>query len=363
MKRQQRPITFRCRVAAIAAALCLGAGQASANDRFIFAWPSAINSGVAPLSFAKQLGYFDAEKLDVQVQVLAGTAVIVPQLLAGNIDAAYSSLEPLVISRQPGKPNFPLRFVYNLFPRSIWEFVVAEKSPIRKISDLRGKTIGVFALTSGNIFMTRAILQDAGVPWSEVKLQGVGTGVAAFEALRTGQIDALNLFDTAHVRLTQSGTAIRHLEVPPKMQNLSSHGVQVTDVKLRQNRDILERFGRALTKGSIACNANLPACVRAFWAEYPSFKPTTGSEDVNLRREIEVLQARMPNLLPAGRDATVQYGAFTEEDWKVLIEALKAGGEVTDTAIPLASLYSNDLVAAYNRFDKTAVEQEARDKK
>jgi NitT/TauT family transport system substrate-binding protein len=351
------------RCVAIVVALCTCAGAAFAQDRFIFVWPSAINSGVAPLSFARQLGYFEAEKLDVQIQVLSGTAVIVPQLLAGKVDAAYASLEPLVISRQPGKPNFPLRFVYNLFPRSIWEFVVPEKSPIQKISDLRGKTIGVFALTSGNIFMTRAILQDAGVPWNEVKLQAVGTGVAAFEALRNGQIDVLNLFDTAHVRLEQSGTAIRRLEVPAKMQNLSSHGIEVTEAKLKQNPELLERFGRALTKGSIACTANLPACVRAYWQDYPALKPATGVEEENLKREVEVLRIRMPNLLPPGRDKTVPTGAFTEEDWKVLIEALKAGGEVTDPNIPLSTLYTNALVPAYNRFDRAKVEEEARAKR
>ena len=351
------------RCVAIAVALCTCAGAAFAQDRFIFVWPSAINSGVAPLSFARQLGYFEAEKLDVQIQVLSGTAVIVPQLLAGKVDAAYASLEPLVISRQPGKPNFPLRFVYNLFPRSIWEFVVPEKSPIQKISDLRGKTIGVFALTSGNIFMTRAILQDAGVPWNEVKLQAVGTGVAAFEALRNGQIDVLNLFDTAHVRLEQSGTAIRRLEVPAKMQNLSSHGIEVTEAKLKQNPELLERFGRALTKGSIACSANLPACVRAYWQDYPALKPATGAEEENLKREVEVLRIRMPNLLPPGRDKTVPTGAFTEEDWKVLIEALKAGGEVTDPNIPLSTLYTNALVPGYNRFDRATVEEEARAKR
>lgn len=344
-----------------ATAACATASEA--KDNFIFAWPSAINSGVAPLSFARQLGYFDAENLDVQIQVLTGSGVIVPQLLAGKIDAAYASLEPLVISRQPGKPNFPLRFVYNLFPRSIWEFVVPANSPIKKLSDLKGKTIGELALGSGNIFMTRAILQDAGVPWSDVKLQAVGTGVAAFEALRNGQIDVLNLFDTAHVRLEQSGTAIRRLEVPEKMQNLSSHGIQVTEEKLAKSAPQLEGFGRALTKGILACRANLPACVRAYWANYPELRPKTGSEEDNLKAEVQVLEIRMGNLLPPGRGTKDPYGAFTDTDWKELIEALKTGGEVTNTAIPMDTLYTNALVPAYNKFDLKAVEAQARAQK
>ena len=358
-----KDVSFRRRACTIflAAAMAFGlTGHAQAKDVFTFAWPSAINSGVAPLSFARQLGYFNAENLDVKVQVLTGSGVIIPQLLAGKIDAAYSSLEPLVISRQPGKPNFPLVFVYNLFPRSIWEFVVRKDSPIQTLADLKGKTVGELALSSGNIYMTRAILQDAGVSWSDVKLQGVGTGVAAFEALRSGQIDVLNLFDTAHVRLEQSGTAIRRLAVPEKIQNLSSHGIQVTDEKLRRDAGQLEGFGRALTKGILACNANLPACVRAYWSNYPELRPTTGSETENLQREVEVLEVRMRNLLPPGSGTSRPYGAFSDEDWTKLIEALKTGGEVTETAIPLKTLYTNALVPSFNRFDAAEVEKQAR---
>lgn len=362
MKRSRvQRLTWALGVAVASMSGFASAGQA--KDKFIFAWPSAINSGVAPLSFARQLGYFDAENLDVQVQVLTGSGVIVPQLLAGKIDAAYASLEPLVISRQPGRPNFPLRFVYNLFPRSIWEFVVPAASPIKQLSDLKGKTIGELALGSGNIFMTRAILQDAGVKWSDVKVQAVGTGVAAFEALRSGQIDVLNLFDTAHVRLEQSGVPIRRLEVPARMQNLSSHGIQVTEEKFTKNAAQLEGFGRALTKGIIACNANLPACIRAYWANYPELAPKTGTDEDNLKAEVRVLKVRMQNLLPPGRGTTHPYGSFTDDDWKELIEALKAGGEVTDAAIPMNTLYSNALVPAYNRFDVKAVEAQAKAQK
>ena len=336
------------------------ASPALARDNFTFAWPSAINSGVAPFTFARQLGYFAAEDMDLRIQVLTGSGVIIPQLMAGQIDAAYASLEPLVIARQPGRPNFPLRFIYNLFPRSIWEFAVLENSPIRSVADLRGKTIGVLALSSGNIYMTRAILQAAGVPWNEVRLQAVGTGVSAFEALRTGQIDMLNLFDTAHIRMEQAGTAIRRLDIPPALLNASSHGVSVTQAALQRNPGLFERFGRALTKGTIACNANLEACVRSYWAAYPALRPTSGTEEENLRREVQVLTLRMRNLLPPGSGTTRPHGQFSDADWTVLIEALRAGGEVTNTNIPMDTLYTNALVPAFNRFDAAAVEAEAR---
>lgn len=347
----------------VAGALVLGSlfpTGAEARDRFVFAWPSAINSGVAPLTFARKLGYFDAENISLEVQVLTGSGVIIPQLLAGTAQAAYASLEPIIISRQPNKPNFPIRFIYNYMPRSIWEFAVLRDGPIRTLADLKGKTIGVLALSAGNLYMVRAMLQDAGVAWSDVKLQSVGTGVAAFEALRSGQIQALNLFDTAHVRLEQSGTAIRRLPVAPRFQELSSHGILVTDALLASKPDLLARFGRALTKGNIACNANLPACIRSYWEAYPALRPSTGTEEENLRREVQVLEYRMKNLLHVPAGTTGQYGRFSDADWTTLVDALKAGGEVTRTDVPLSSYFTNQLVPDFNRFDVDQVAREAR---
>ncbi|MBN8943163.1 MAG: ABC transporter substrate-binding protein [Rhizobiales bacterium] len=350
----------RAIAAAIAALGAFLAAPAEAKDRFVFAWPSAINSGVAPLTFARKLGYFDAENLDTEIQVLSGSGVIIPQLMSGTVQAAYASLEPIVISRQPGKPNFPLRFVYNYLPRSVWEFAVPRDSPIQSLADMKGKTLGVFALSSGNLYMVRAMLQAAGVSWSDVKLQSVGTGVAAFEALRTGQIHVLNLFDTAHVRLEQSGTAIRRLPVPPQFQELSSHGILVTDALLASKPDLLARFGRALAKGNIACNANLAACINSYWEAYPALRPSSGVEADNRRREIEVLEHRMRNLLHVREGRSGQYGRFADEDWTTLVEALRAGGEVTRTDVPLDAYFTNRLVPEFNRFDVEQVIREAR---
>jgi len=348
-------------VLAVCLAFCaLGHGAAEAKDKFVFAWPSAINSGVAPLTFAAQLGYFDKEDLDVPIQVLTGSGVIIPQLLAGNIQGAYSSLEPLVIARQPGKPNYPIIFAYNYLRRSIWEYAVLADSPIKTFADLKGAKIGVLALSSGNIFMTRAIVEQQGVPWNDIKLLSVGTGVAAFDALKTGQIQMLNLFDTADVRLEQEGTKIRRLQVPPEFEGLSSHGISITQALMKDNPGLVARFGRALTKGTLACQANLEACVHSYWAAYPALRPAPDAQADAMKKEKEVLAVRMTNLTYFRPGSKEQMGAFSEQDWTKLIEALKVGGEVTKTDIPLDSLYSNALVADYNRFDLGEVLSQAK---
>lgn len=357
-----RPLNWiKATTAALGIACALTAPTvAAAKDKFVFAWPSAINSGVAPLSFAQQLGYFDQENIDLQVQVLTGSGAIIPQLVSGNIQGAYSSLESLPIARQPGKPNVPIVFVYNFLRNSIWEFAVPQDSSIKSFADMKGKTIGVLALSSGNIFTTRAILEQQGVDWKNVRLLAVGTGVAAFEALKSNQIQVLNLFDTAHVRLEQSGMKIRRIPAPKDFNGLPSHGISVAQRLLSEKPDLVARFGRALTKGTIACNVNLEACVRAYWAAYPALRPPAGTEADALKREKEVLAVRMKSLLYFRDGEQRQMGSFAQADWTKLLQVLKDGEQIGSTTIPMDSLYTNVLVPKFNSFDKAAVEEQAR---
>jgi len=345
---------------AATAALCALALPASAKDKFIYGVPSAISSAIANFVFAKELGYFDQENIEVEFVPLSGSSVIIPQLLSGQIHASGASMEPLVIARQPGKQNFPLKFVYNYLRNSVWELAVTADSPVRTIADLKGKSIGVVSLGSGNVYTTRAILAASGVDPKSVTLQPVGFGGQAFQALKTNQIQALNLWDSAHAALEASGTAIRRLDIPKEFQGMSSHGFEVTDKLLKENPQLIARFGRAVTKGSVACQANMTACLQAFWKHYPEQKPKVGTEAEIMRKEMTIMKSRLDNITYFRPGEPRQWGAYSDRDWKLLIAALKEGGEVTNENVPMSSLYTNELVAEYNKFDAEAVARQAR---
>lgn len=361
MKRISGPLaTLRTFCIAAATATVVSAAPAAAKDKFVYGVPSAISSAIANFVFAQELGYFERENIELEMVPLAGSSVIIPQLLSAQIHASGASLEPLVIARQPGKPNFPLKFVYNYLRNSVWEFAVLRDSPIKTVADLRGKTLGVVSLGSGNIYTTRAILASAGVPWDSVKIQPVGFGVQAFEALRTNQIQMLNLWESAHAALDNAGTPLRRLEYPAEFNGMSSHGFSVTDKLLAENPGLLARFGRAVSMGSVACIANYEGCMRAFWKRYPEQKPKVGTEEDILRRELAIMVPRMQNIgyFPPGQPR--RWGEYAERDWRLLIAALKVGGEVTNENIPLDSLYTNRLVPEFNRFDEAAVIAQAK---
>lgn len=336
-----------------------GPGAAQAKpDHVVFAWPGVMSPGYAPFTFAQELGFFKQENIDLDTVLLTGSGTIIPQIVNGSLFTAFITLNPLIVSRQPGGPDFPLRFVYNVVRNSIWEISVLKNSPIHSIKDLAGKSIGVGGLSFGNVPMTKALLAQEGVDLKTVQLIPVGLGVPAFDALRRGKVDALNLYDLMDVIIEQQGTEIRRLPLPPRYQKLSSYGFPVTEAMIKNHPDLVARFGRAFTKGVVACEANLKGCLLSYWKLQPSEKPTV-VDDKTFANQLALLKARLKNMVDFEPGEAKEFGAFSKNDWTTTIAALKLGEQITTADIPLDSLYTNRFVAEYNRFDHDAVRRKA----
>lgn len=338
--------------------------QASAQnkDKFVFALANAVNVTTAPLAFAQELGYFDAENLELQqpFPILIGSAIIIPQLMNGSIDSAFMAPESLIVSKQPGGPNFDYKYVYNYARGSVYEIVVLEDSPIKTVADLAGKTLGVGGLTWGNVASTKGILVSEGVSLDSVNFAAVGDGAAALEALKSGQIAALNMYDTKNVQFEQTGLKLRRIPLPDWYTMHSSNVVPATSKFIAEHPDRIARFGRALTKGFVACEAAIENCIRAFWKSYPELAPAAGTEETAMKTAVELLSARLKFALMFPEGEPRRYGSFTDEDFTGTIKSLSVAGLITDTSIPLDSLYTNQFVDEYNAFDMDKVLAEAK---
>ena len=342
------------RIAPLFAALLAAFSSASAApDKVTFAWPGVLSSGYAPFTFAKELGISAKENIDVDLVLLQGAGTIVPQILNGSVFTAFLTPPPLVVARQPGGPNFDMRYIYNVVRRSVWEMVVLDSSPIKSIKDLNGKTIGIGGFTFGNVPWTKAILAQEGVDPNKVQFIPVGLGIPAFDALKRGKIDMLNLYDIMNVMLEQD-TKIRRLPQPAEFENVSSYGFPVSNKTIREKPDLIARFGRVFAEGTVACKANLEGCLASYWKAHPEQKPQVLDKEA-MRREMAILEVRLNNMLDPGGAIPAQLGAFTDADWSMTIKSLVVGDQLKDANIPLDSLYTNQFVAEYNKFDRNEV--------
>lgn len=349
-------LSFSAKVIAIAAAMAiLGSAQpANAQEKIKFGTGSSISLTSAPLTMGLSMGHFKQEGLDVEViPFRGGSGVLIPQVVNKSIDVGFPTLDPLIIARQPGRDYMPLRFFYNVTRTSIYEIVVLESSDVRRLADLKGKKIGVGALSWGNIPITKTMLRDANV--ADAELIPVGMGAAAYQALTSGRIDALNLFDVPHADMEAQGIKIRRLPVPGKFDELGSNSLITHEDTIKNNPKMLVAVGRAMAKATVACEANVRACVKAFWATYPEQKPTQGTEEEKLANAERVLRTRLDKMMTKG-----SLGEFPPQMFKDWIEVLYAGGQITTSEISVESLYTNQFVKAFNEFDRQEVVRAAK---
>jgi NitT/TauT family transport system substrate-binding protein len=337
---------------------CAGAG---AQHKVVLGLVSPLTVVNGQMLVAKHLGYLAEENLEVETIVFNGSAVLLPQIVAKRVTVGFPNPDPLVISRQPGKDPLPLKFFYNVIRENVWEFAVLAGSPVRTLADLKGRKIGVGALTFGNIPLTRAMFKEMGMEVGrDLELVPTGLGAPAFLALKEGRVDALNLFETLHTQLETQGTPVRRLKMPQKYLELFSNGFIAHDDTIRANPRLLASFGRAFAKATLACNVNRPGCVRAAWKMDPSLRPPGTNEAKLLADAVALLDARYDKYLAFPKAELPRWGEYPPGAWKNMIQVMAEGGQLTTTSIDPGSLYTNALVPAMNNFDPAAVLADAR---
>lgn len=340
-------------------ALSGSASTAATLDVVKIGWPAGFASNMAHLTFGKELGLFKDDNLDYEVVSMQGTSPVVQQILSGGFDTGYVGVETVVNALQPGATPIPLRFVFNYARQSIWEIVVPDASPIKTLADLKGKTIGIAGPTYGNVPVTKAAMGAVNVAPDQYTFFTVGTGGPAFRAITTGQVDALNLWDTMHATLSSTGYKLREISFPQEFDGNPSHGFAVRDELIKTKPEFIARFGRAIAKSIVACDANIEECIKSFWRGYPAQKPQ-GAEDEAMAKEKAILSARLKKLLYFGKDEKPLLGSYSDAEWKGVIQSLKQGGVISITDLPMDKLYTNRFVDDFNKFDRADVIKRAK---
>lgn len=346
----------------LAVGLMLLAHHATAAEKLIFGNPNpaGLNIGMGPFFYAMEMGFFKEEGIELEFINFNGGAILDPQLANKSVDIGWSGPDSLVVSNDQGKSPLPYRYFYNHLRASVWEIVVPAESPIKTIKELKGKKLGVNSLTTTNIPTTKAILRSAGLDSdNDVSWVAVGMGGPAFQAIRGNQIDALNLFDTMHAILENAGFPIRRLDIPKRYKLFDNGFTAHVDV-IKEKRKSLVGFARAISKATVGCYANLEACVRITWKQDPGLKPKDGDEAVNLRNAVNILKRRGASYFAFDGDPRGQWGSFTDEMWKLRVDALHETGVIKVDKVDPAKLYTNDLIKDINAFDWDAVEKQAK---
>ena len=159
-----------------------------------------------PNMLAKQLGYFQAENIDITLIDEGSGQGSEDEVVAGNVDAGSGAYNHTIELQAKGK-NIETICQFGIAPGEA-EMVSSKKAnSIASAADLKGKNLGVTEIGSGTHTITMALLGKAGVSPDQAHYVPVGAGNTFIAAIKQGTIDAGMTTEPTITRLIQGGDA------------------------------------------------------------------------------------------------------------------------------------------------------------
>ncbi|MBF0582961.1 MAG: ABC transporter substrate-binding protein [Magnetococcales bacterium] len=234
----------------------------------LYAESAKVRIGYTPLIYgqpafvADAKGYFRDEGLDVEMVRFENSTQIVNAMIAGDLD--FCAIAPVLAvmaaeEKVKGDETLFKFFYYNLDSKKnpISFLLVHRDSTIAKLSDLKGKTIGVFP---GNILsrVSAKLLLKPYVDDNEIKFQDVGPQLQG-QALESGQIDAMFSLEPFKTITVTKGIA-KVLHVAPQLsisEPLPGGSGFMTTRFVKENPEAARKFAAAIKKSFAYIRANV----------------------------------------------------------------------------------------------------------
>ncbi len=175
-------------VAVLAAVAFGGAGRAQALTTVHAGKAVGVAWAFIPLDVGQREGIFAKYGLNVDITSFGGDAKLQEGLASGSMDFGVGS-GPAMAFAAKGAPAMAVA-AYAGAPRNI-SIVVGENSPIKKPSELKGKTIAVTTAGSLTYWLTQRVSVKEGWGPNGIKIATLGGFQPELAALRTHQIDGM----------------------------------------------------------------------------------------------------------------------------------------------------------------------------
>ncbi|MEH7253294.1 ABC transporter substrate-binding protein [Neobacillus niacini] len=331
--------------------------EKKAKDKIVVATPFAL--GVAagmPTWLGEKLGFFEEEGLEVEFASLPGKpAEAVGLVVAGKADVSTTQPDALVFPMAQGNDQ-GLSYIFSPYQAPVFGITVGKSSDISSPKQLENKTVGMFTLGAPfETFMKANVKADGGDP-STIDTVAIGSGPAAMEALKKGDIDAFvsNKADMALFALV-TGTETKLLPFPKEVEEGFGAGFVIKKDSSDEKRDIVARYIRAVVKAAIFAQENPDEAVKLNWEMFPASKPTDKPEEQALKEAKVSLSVTVDNYRPA---ANGQWGFISDERWQKFVDS----NGLTDKISDVKKLYDYSLLDKINSFDEEKVRKEAKNK-
>ena len=337
---------------AAAALVALAAGNANADDTVRVGFcAKTITSAAAPFAIANKYGWFGGFK--VELVPLAGSSDCVKYVGTGEIPYSLPSIEPVGTLRPQG---INAKVFYTAYQGNIYDLEAPEASPVKTLKDLKGKKVGVSSMASGGALVAKAVAANLGFA-DDVSIIAIGEGAQAAALAKSGEVQALYLYDTQYALIQNAGVPLRKIH-NPDFDRFPSNGLIALDDYLAKNRTEALALAKGYAMGTVFAIANPEAAVRINWEQFPYTKATGKDDATALSDDIKTLQARIVNW-KLDKAGVKRWGESSMVNYQAYLDFLLKYG-VFQQPVQAADVVTNDLIAEVNAFDPAAVQAQAK---
>lgn len=153
-----------------------------------------LNLSFVEVLVAKEQGFFDDQKLNLDIKGGSGTATAIQAVLGNSVDVSRTAAINAIIAR--ANEDAPLISIGTVRQQSQFDVCSLADKPIKSPKEMAGKTVGVVSAGGSTENLLNMMLLNAGVELDSVKRPITGVGTAAYELAKKGEIDAWISVDT-----------------------------------------------------------------------------------------------------------------------------------------------------------------------
>jgi NitT/TauT family transport system substrate-binding protein len=314
-----------------------------------------ITSAAAPFAIAMKKGWYAKAALKVQLVPVPGSTDCVKLVATGDLPWSLPSIEPIPAARRQG---VKAKIFYTAYQGNIYGIAVPKESAVRSVKDLKGKKIGVASMGSAGVPVARGILAMNGLdPDNDAQIVVVGEAAQAAALIRSGQVQALSLYDTQYALVESAGQPVRLLDSGP-VARFPSNGFFALEETVQKDRVRAIALTRGYAMGTVFAMANPEAAVKILYEVYPQTKPSGKTDEQALRDDVKTLLARAEHWkLEAG--GVKRWGESSVKDFDAYEDFL-VRWKVIEQKVAVSDVVSNELIDEVNRFDAAAIAAEAK---
>lgn len=331
---------FGALAAGVAATAAFRPGLLRAQTAVTFAVPNPSALTWMPYWVAVGEGYFEEEGLNVTLEAVDGSSSVLQAMSAGQAQIGAPGPGPVLGARARGQD---VRFIYNLYPKSVFGLLVKEDSSYQKPEDLKGTIVGVGTADGAEVSFIRAIMTDAGMAeGTDYTFLPVGDGGTAAVAFLRDEVNSYAGAVSDAAILAARGLTLREI-TPEGYLGFFGNGIAMLDSQLAATPEIAPAFGRALVRGT---RFGIDPANRDATIAHCAVGNPQEAEDREFAASL--LEGVINRITPTEAFMDKGWGYQPPEHWQMIHDAAVASGALEAPMEDLSQVYTNEFVEGWN---------------